>query len=60
MANGNINSLFVGFAPYDNPTLAISICVEGTPEEDVHGLAAEIAGEVISKTLNVQANGSNS
>ncbi|WP_293820861.1 FtsW/RodA/SpoVE family cell cycle protein [uncultured Parolsenella sp.] len=60
VANGNINSLFVGFAPYDNPTLAISICVEGTPEEDVHGLAAEIAGEVISKTLNVQANGSNS
>ena len=60
VANGNINSLFVGFAPYDSPTLAISICVEGSKDDAVHGLAAQLAGEVLSKSLNIQASGSNS
>ena len=47
------NSLFVGFAPYDQPTLAISICLEG---EDV-GEAASVAGRVLSACLSVQAMG---
>ena len=54
--NGNINSLFIGFAPYDEPTLAISICVEGQGT-DVEGLAAGLAGEVIAQTLQIQASG---
>ena len=60
VANGNINSLFVGFAPYDNPTLAISVCVEGSDTTEVHGLAASLAGQVISKSLNAHAAGSGS
>ena len=54
--NGNINSLFIGFAPYDEPTLAIAICVEGQGN-DVEGLAASIAGQVIAQTLQIQASG---
>ena len=53
---GSINSLFVGYAPYDSPTLAISICIEGNGE-DVQGLASEVAGEVLSQCLNLQAKG---
>ena len=60
VGGGVINSLFVGFAPYDNPTLAISICVEGSSSEDVSGLASRLAGEVLSKSLNVQASDSDS
>ena len=56
VSGGNINSLFVGFAPYDSPTLAISICVEGSDTTDVEGLAAKLAGRIISKSLNAQAN----
>ena len=52
-----INSAFIGFAPYDNPTLAISVYVEGTETDDVSGLAAKLAGQVISKSLNAQAQG---
>ena len=54
--NGNVNSLFIGFAPYDEPTLAISVCVEGRGS-NVEGIAAGIAGEVISETLQIQASG---
>lgn len=53
-----VNSLFIGFAPYDNPTLAISVCVEGSASKDVTGLGAALAGEVISATLDAQAQGS--
>lgn len=49
----DINSLFIGFAPYDNPKIAISICLEGTPDKDVEGSAARIAGKIISACLNV-------
>ena len=56
VGDGNANSLFIGFAPYDNPTLAISVCVESNGE-DVEGLAAAIAGQVIAATLNIQASG---
>ena len=58
VANGQINSTFIGFAPYDNPTLAISICVEGSDNDNVSGLAARLAGQVLSKSLNAQAQGS--
>ena len=54
--NGNINSFFIGFAPYDNPTLVISVCVEGQGE-DVEGFAAGFAGQVLSEALAIQASG---
>ena len=57
VAGGQINSTFIGFAPYDNPTLAISVCVEGSDSDDVSGLAARLAGQVLSKSLNAQAQG---
>lgn len=58
VAGGQINSTFIGFAPYDNPTLAISICVEGSDDDNVSGLAARLADQVLSKSLNAQAQGS--
>ena len=48
------NSLFIGFAPYDSPTMAISICIEGSEGEDTEGLAASVAGEVIAEVLQIQ------
>ena len=53
---GNINSLFIGFAPYDEPTLVISVCVEGRGS-DVEGLAASLAGRVLATSLQVQTSG---
>ena len=50
------NSLFIGYAPYDNPTLAIAVCVEGT-DFDITGVASEMAGAVLGQCLNVQAKG---
>ena len=52
----SINSLFIGYAPYDNPTLAISVCIEGQGE-DVRGAAAIVSSEVLQQCLNVQAYG---
>lgn len=57
--NGNANSLFIGFAPYDEPTLVISICVEGRGT-NVEGLAASLAGQVLADALQVQASGAGS
>ena len=57
--NGNINSLFIGFAPYDEPTLVISVCVEGQGS-DVEGLAASLAGRVLAASLQAQASGAGS
>ena len=54
------NSLFVGFAPYDQPTVAISVCIEGSESSDVHGKAAAVAGQVLAACLNVQASGAGS
>ena len=54
--NGNINSFFIGFAPYDNPTLVISACVEGQGV-DVEGFAASLAGQVLARALQVQSSG---
>lgn len=53
------NSLFVGFAPYDQPTLAISVCIEGSEDNDVQGRAARVAGKVLASCLSVQAAGAN-
>lgn len=52
----SINSLFVGYAPYENPTLAISVCIEGNGE-DVRGYASYVASDVLAQCLNVQAMG---
>ncbi len=49
------NSLFIGFAPYDKPTLAISVIIEPQKGYDPFGVASEIAGRVIAETLSVQA-----
>jgi peptidoglycan glycosyltransferase len=51
------NSLFIGFAPYDSPTLAISVVIEQVDDGSVNGTAAAIAGEVLAACLNVQAMG---
>ena len=51
------NSLFIGFAPYDKPTVAIAVCLEGSPTQDVHGKAAQVAGKVLAACLNIQALG---
>ena len=57
VADGKINSLFIGFAPYDSPTLAISICIEGQDGTDVEGRAAALAGQVLARALQVQSLG---
>ena len=49
------NSLFIGFAPYDQPTLAISICIEGSENTEVNGVATRLAGQVLATCLNIQA-----
>lgn len=55
--NGKINSFFIGFAPYDNPTLVISAVIEGEDGTDVEGYAAGVAGQVLASCLNIQALG---
>ena len=54
--NGWINSLFVGFAPYDSPTIVVSVNIEGLGA-DVDGLATAVAGQVLAGCLNIQAMG---
>ena len=54
-SSSTANSLFVGFAPYDQPTLAISICIEGTESTEVNGVATRLAGQVLATCLNIQA-----
>ena len=48
----NVNSCFVGFAPYDTPTVAISVVVEGYDQN--HVSAASVAGTVIKAALAAQ------
>ncbi len=52
---GSYNSLFIGFAPYDKPTLAISVIIEPQNGFDPLGVAAQVAGRVMAETLSVQA-----
>jgi penicillin-binding protein 2 len=50
---GNLNyAWFIGFAPYDNPEIAVAIILEGTaPGEEYGGghLAAPVAGTIFKK-----------
>lgn len=48
----HVNSTFVGFAPYDTPTVAISVVIEGYSEGET--TAAAIAGQVLSAALTAQ------
>ena len=48
----NVNSMFVGFAPYDSPTVAISVALEDYDKHDVK--AAKIAGIVLTAALAAQ------
>ena len=50
--NTQVNSTFIGFAPYDSPTLAISVVVENYEEHDIS--AAQIAGQVLKAALSIQ------
>ncbi len=50
------NSLFIGFAPADKPTIAVSICVEGNGD-NVRGVATRLASRIIAASLQVQAEG---
>ncbi len=56
VGSDSINSLFIGFVDSDTSTLAISVCIEGNGE-DVTGVAAEVAGQVLSQCLYVQSVG---
>lgn len=48
----HVNSVFVGFAPYDTPTVAISVMLE---DYDVHGVKATyVASKVLSAALSAQ------
>lgn len=46
------NSTFIGFAPYDTPTLAISLVLEQTSENET--TAAAVAGRVLRAALAAQ------
>ena len=48
----NVNSCFVGFAPYDSPTVAVSVIVENYDQNDVSG--AQLASKVIQAALAAQ------
>ena len=47
-----VNSAFMGFAPYDNPTVAISVMVENYDEHGVS--AAALASKVLAAALEAQ------
>lgn len=47
------NSTFIGFAPYDTPTLAISLVLEETTENEA--TAAAVAGQVLRAALAAQS-----
>ncbi len=57
VSSNTANSLFIGFAPYDQPTVAISVCIEGSEGERMVGVAAGVAGKVLATCLRVQAMG---
>ncbi len=46
------NSTFIGFAPYDTPTLAVSLVLEETTENEA--TAAAVAGQVLRAALTAQ------
>ncbi len=54
IGSGNINSAFVGFAPYDTPTVAIAVMIEDYNENSDDLSAAAVAGQVLKVALAVQ------
>ena len=53
VGGGVTNSLFIGFAPADSPTVVISVCIESVPA----GTAASIAGQVLATCIYLQSLG---
>ena len=51
-SSSQTNSTFVGFAPYDNPTLAIAVVLEDIKNDETTG--ASIAGEILRVALAAQ------
>jgi cell division protein FtsI/penicillin-binding protein 2/cell division protein FtsW (lipid II flippase) len=51
--NATANSTFIGFAPYDTPTLAISVVLEESNEDEA--TAAAVAGQVLRAALAAQS-----
>ena len=51
--NDNANSTFVGFAPYDTPTVAISVVIENYYDHDIS--AVSVAGRVLAAALAAQS-----
>lgn len=51
--NATANSTFIGFAPYDTPTLAISVVLEESTEDEA--TAAAVAGQVLRAALAAQS-----
>ena len=56
VGGGQVNSAFIGFVPYENPTLVISVYIEGLGE-DVEGVATVVAGQVLADCLAIQSAG---
>ena len=56
VGDGWVNSAFVGFAPYESPTVVVSVYIEGLGE-DVEGVATVVAGQVIAECLAIQSAG---
>ena len=50
--NATANSTFVGFAPYDTPTVAISVVIEQNAKGEES--AAGVAGQVLRAALAAQ------
>lgn len=50
--NANANSTFVGFAPYDTPTVAIAVVIEQNAKGEES--AAAVGGQVLRATLATQ------
>ncbi|ATC65111.1 peptidoglycan glycosyltransferase [Nibricoccus aquaticus] len=48
---------FIGFAPYDNPEIAVAVILEGGPGDEIGGgdLAAPIAGAMLQKYFDKKA-----
>ena len=52
-----VNSLFVGFAPYDNPTVAIAVVIEDYERSGNGSTAAATASDVLAAALEAQSAG---
>ncbi|MFR2949980.1 MAG: penicillin-binding transpeptidase domain-containing protein [Collinsella intestinalis] len=50
--NANANSTFVGFAPYDTPTVAIAVVIEQNAKGEES--AAAVGGQVLRAALATQ------